>query len=87
MGITVANQELLNADFAEGHLQHVDLLWRGALNRAAELSRSYTPKLGTRSLDVLHVACAVELRLRHFITFDERQGKLAAAAGLKLIRM
>lgn len=80
-------QAMLEVDFAAGHLQQVDLLWRSTLNRAAELSRAHTPKLGTRSLDVLHVACAVELRLRHFLTFDERQRKLAGASGLKLVRV
>lgn len=72
-----------NADFAQGHLWQADILWRAALNRAAELSQRHTPKLGTRSLDVLHVACALELKLRHFLTFDVRQRKLASAAGLK----
>jgi hypothetical protein len=57
------------------------------LNRAAELSQKHTPKFGIRSLDVLHVACALELKLRHFFNFDGRQQKLAAAAGLKLIRL
>jgi predicted nucleic acid-binding protein len=84
-GLTEALAEL-EADFAEGRLQLADVLWRAALNRAAELSRTYTPKLGTRSLDVLHVACALELKLRNFVTFDEGQQKLAAAVGLKLIR-
>jgi len=40
-----------------------------------------------QSLDVLHVACARELRLRYFLTFDERQQQLAAAAGLKVARL
>jgi len=57
------------------------------LNRAAELSQRHTPKLGTRSLDVLHVACALELKLRHFLTFDRRQQQLATAAGLKAVRL
>lgn len=83
----VAAQGLLKSDFAAGHLEQVDLLWRGALNRAAELSRRHTPRLGTRSLDVLHVACALELRVRHFLTFDGRQSKLAKAAGLQLIQL
>jgi predicted nucleic acid-binding protein len=39
------------------------------------------------SLDVLHVACALELKLPHFLTFDERQLKLAKAAGLKAVRL
>jgi len=76
-----------NSDFASGHLRQVDILWRAALNGAAELSQRHTPKLGTRSLDVLHVACALELELRHFLTFDSRQQHLAAAAGLKLVRL
>ena len=75
------------ADFATGQLHQVDILWRAALNRGAELSQTYTPNLGTRSLDVLHVACALELKLRSFLTSDERQRKLAAAVGLRLVRL
>jgi predicted nucleic acid-binding protein len=82
-----AAQVLFEADFAAGHLEQVDLLWRGALNRAAELSRIHTPKLGTRSLDVLHVACALELKLRHFVTFDNRQRQLARATGLRIVAL
>jgi len=72
-------------DFAEGRYIQADLLWRAALRRAGELSRVHTPALGCRSLDVLHVASALELRLRTFVTFDQRQQKLARAAGLKLM--
>ena len=76
-----------DADLAAGHLHQADILWRAALNQAAELSKLYTPKLGTRSLDVLHVACALELDLAYFLTFDTRQRQLAVAAGLKLVRL
>ncbi len=76
-----------SSDFASGHLRQADILWRAALNRAAELSERYTPKLGTRSLDVLHVACALELKLGHFLTFDARQQQLATSAGLKKVRL
>ncbi len=44
----------LSADFAAGRLHQADVLWRAALNRAAGLSQSHTPRLDTRSLDVLH---------------------------------
>ena len=74
-------------DFATGHLIQADILWRAALQRATELSRAHTPELGTRSLDVLHVACALELRQRGLLTFDDRQRKLAETVGLKLIRV
>ena len=47
----------LDEDFANGLLVQADILWRAALQRANELSRAHSPKLGSRSLDVLHVAC------------------------------
>lgn len=85
-GLTEALGEF-DADFMGGRLHQADLLWRAALNRAVELSLAHTPKLGTRAADTLHVACALELKLKHFLTFDERQQKLAAACGLKLVKL
>jgi hypothetical protein len=70
-------------DIAEGRYVDADILWRATLRRARELSRAHTPALGCRTLDVLHVATAIELGLRYFVTFDSRQGQLAKAAGLK----
>jgi predicted nucleic acid-binding protein len=86
VGLTEALSDL-TSDFASGHLRQADILWRAALNGAAKLSQLHTPKLGTRSLDVLHVACALELRLRYFLTFDQRQQQLAKAAGLKVAQL
>jgi predicted nucleic acid-binding protein len=54
-----------------------------AFERCADLGRRYGPKLGVRTLDSLHVACALELKAERFWTFDERQAKLAKASGLK----
>jgi len=54
-----------------------------AFDLCAELARRYGAKLGIRTLDSLHVACAVELKAERFWTFDERQAKLAKAEGLK----
>jgi predicted nucleic acid-binding protein len=54
-----------------------------AFERSAELARRYGPRLGVRTLDSLHVACALELKAERFWTFDERQAKLARAEGLK----
>lgn len=72
-------------DCAEGRYVEIDVLWRATLRRAAEISRLHTPTLGCRSLDVLHVATAIELGLHDFVTFDRRQQHLARAAGLRLI--
>lgn len=72
-------------DVEEGRYVEAVVLWRATLRRASELSRTHTPALGCRSLDVLHVATALELGLRCFVTFDGRQRQLARAAGLKLV--
>lgn len=50
--------------------------------RSIDLARRHGPKLGVRTLDSLHVACALELKARRFWTFDERQAKLAKTVGL-----
>lgn len=49
----------------------------------AALARRYVAALGARTLDTLHVACALELKSDRFWTFDERQRRLARAAGLR----
>jgi hypothetical protein len=61
--------------------------WRLGARRLKELSRLHTPKLGTRALDVLHVACALELKLRGFLTWDARQQELAVAVGFRLVQV
>lgn len=70
-------------DCAAGLWLHVTLPER-AFDRCADLARRYGPKLGVRTLDSLHVACALELKAEQFWTFDERQAKLAKAEGLKV---
>jgi hypothetical protein len=49
---------------------------------AQRLSARWSAKLGTRSLDILQVAAALVLEADSFLTFDDRQKKLAKAAGL-----
>lgn len=82
---TQAAFESLARDLADGHLRLQDLLWRRALDRTAELSRAHTIMLGTRALDVLHVASALELGARTLVTYDTRQAALARSVGLKTI--
>jgi predicted nucleic acid-binding protein len=52
--------------------------------RARQLSRQTTPKLGTRTADLLHVATALELSADYLYTFDQQQRKLAHTVRLKL---
>ena len=53
--------------------------------RAEQLSSRHSGGIGTRSLDLLHVAAALETDCAAFASHDERQRKCAALAGLKLI--
>ena len=60
------------------------VLPEAAFDRAIELARRHVAKLGCRTLDTLHVACALELGAEKFWTFDERQQKLAKTVGLAI---
>ena len=80
-----AARDDLNADIRAGRLSLADALWRRTLDLAADLSERHTARLGTRSLDVLHVATAITLGLKQFVTYDERQGALAKAVGMKVL--
>ena len=75
------HQELDN-DRAAGLWQRLEVP-ETALELCGDLGRRYGPKLGVRTLDSLHVACALEFKAERFWTFDDRQSKLARAVGLK----
>ena len=49
-----------------------------------DIYSKHTATLGTRALDVLHVASAVTLGCRRFITYDARQARLARALKLQV---
>jgi predicted nucleic acid-binding protein len=49
---------------------------------APRLSATHTLREGNRASDILHVAAALMLSAKHFLTFDAKQKKLAASEGL-----
>jgi len=63
---------------------HLTGLADSFLERALQLSRQTTSKLGTRTVDLLHVAAALELGADCLYTFDQHQRKLAQTLHLKL---
>jgi len=75
-------QAELQRDLGSGLWFKVDLP-ESAWDTCIELARRHGPRVGMRTLDSLHVAAALELAAEAFWTFDERQAKLAAAAGLQ----
>lgn len=67
-----------------GNWAKLDLRWEQVFARALGLSRAHTGRVKSRSLDILHVACAMDLGLREFWSFDTKQRRLAEAVGLKV---
>lgn len=58
--------------------------WSDVHYIAERLSKTYTKKSGFRFTDTLHVATALHLGVKEFLTFDLHQKKLAHAEGLKI---
>jgi predicted nucleic acid-binding protein len=52
---------------------------------ALRLAQKHSAVLGTRSLDILHVACALTAGAEAFYTFDKVQSRLAALEGLRIL--
>ena len=55
-----------------------------AFRRADDISEKHAATEGQRTIDLLHVALALECGAKTFLSFDTRQRKLAKAAGLKV---
>lgn len=72
----------LEHDKATGVLHATPLDWPKTLKHAEALGRRHTEDLGARGMDVLHVASALALKARRFVTFDERQRELARLVDL-----
>lgn len=53
--------------------------------QAHRISGHDTHESAARALDILHIAAAVVLRAKGFLSFDERQRELAKAEGLKVM--
>lgn len=71
-------------DIDTGRLQRPDYELSAVFIRATALSAKHSAKLGTRSLDILHVATALQAGCEHFSTLDTRQRKLAASEGMRV---
>lgn len=73
--------ETIAADLREGFLVHTLINHTEVYRLADELSERHS---GCRTLDLLHVASALSLKTRYFLTFDVRQATLVQAAGLRV---
>jgi len=77
----------LQRDMDGGVLQAPPLDWPGVWTRADRLTARYVAATACRTLDVLHVAVALQLGVKVFGTTDQRQLLLAHKAGLKTVTL
>jgi predicted nucleic acid-binding protein len=54
------------------------------LRQSRVLSRQFSAEGGHRTLDIFHIATAIHLGAKRFLTFDSRQHALAIHAGLEV---
>ena len=80
-----AVQSQLRDDLETQRLAQVSLDLERVFTSASELSRVYTAKFLTRSLDLLHVAAAQLTMCVRFVSADDRQLAVAKAAGLNVV--
>jgi predicted nucleic acid-binding protein len=78
---------IIDNDVASRLLQRPELNWIDVFRRAEELSKRFTSRSGSRSLDLLHVASSLLIPCRDFLTFDDRQAVAAQKAGLRIVRL
>jgi uncharacterized protein len=74
----------IEQDLRDGLLIHTAVNWTDVFRRTDELSEKHAAKHGQRTIDLLHVAIALESGAKTFLSFDVRQRTLAKAAGLKV---
>jgi len=75
----------VEADIINGMHQRATASWSDVFATAEALSAAHGIGTLCRTLDTLHVALALELGATEFCTFDLRQSRMAAAAGLVVI--
>ena len=73
----------LQANLDAGALLVAPVDWPDVYRLAETISKRHTGAGGHRSLDILHVATALHLGAREFLSFDTNQRKLATAEKLK----
>lgn len=75
----------IDEDRNKGVLTFKGVDWPEAWRMCRSLAMEYAPSSGCRTLDTLHVACAVLLKADNFVSSDKRQLQLASLTGFKVI--
>ncbi len=74
----------IETDLKGGSLVRPTVDWAETFRAAVNLATKHSRHVGTRSLDVLHVALAQAIGTERFVSTDDRQKALAKKAGLNV---
>jgi len=77
-------RQLFEEDLSRGIFTIAPVPHAELYQKSVQLADRYSASLGTRSLDLMHVAAALLLECQAFLSFDERQRKVAKAEGFKV---
>ena len=77
-------KQLFAEDLAKGIFTIVPVPATSLHQKAIELAERHSATLGTRSLDLMHVAAALILKADLFLGFDGRQRQAAEAEGITI---
>lgn len=75
----------IRTDIDDGRVVLRSVDWINAFEQARGISESVVSRVGCRTLDLLHVAIAVQWKCDVFVTADDRQLKAARVAGLRTV--
>jgi predicted nucleic acid-binding protein len=78
---------LLEQEVRIGYWPHVEFDWTDAVRTAGELRAEHSLRLVVRSMDLFHVAIAIEVGAEALLSFDAGQIALAGAAGLAVFNL
>ena len=78
---------LLEQEVRIGYWPHVEFDWTDAVRTAGELRAEHSLRLVVRSMDLFHVAIAIEVGAEALLSFDADQIALAEAAGLVVLNL
>jgi hypothetical protein len=84
-GQLAASMAMLAGDIARRRLIRAAFDWRLVRDEAERLSGIASETIGTRTIDLLHVAAALSNGVTGLVSLDHRQSAAARLAGLEVI--
>jgi predicted nucleic acid-binding protein len=76
-------QKLIHELLVDGKFFRPELSMEEVMMESLEAMPKVTARTGCRTLDLLHVVCAIKLGYGEFVTADRRQAQAAQILGLK----